>query len=188
MRMGRPKLLLPWGSTSVLGHHLATWRALGAAQIGLVCRADDAPMTAELDRLHVSPRDRILNHAPEEGMFSSVCAAARGEHWRPELSHWAVILGDQPQVSAETLQQLLVFAAARPECICQPAHKGRPRHPVILPRSYFRQLTSSGARDLKAFLEERVAARAFREIDDYALEVDLDTPEDYDKAVKCYQR
>ena len=29
-RMGRPKLLLPWGETSVLGHLIKQWQALGA--------------------------------------------------------------------------------------------------------------------------------------------------------------
>ena len=29
-RMGQPKLLLPWGATSVLGHQISTWQVLGA--------------------------------------------------------------------------------------------------------------------------------------------------------------
>src|SRR5438874_1514761 len=28
-RMGRPKMLLPWGNTTVLGHLVAQWQALG---------------------------------------------------------------------------------------------------------------------------------------------------------------
>ena len=31
-RMGRPKLLLPWGDTSVIGHLIRQWQALGAAK------------------------------------------------------------------------------------------------------------------------------------------------------------
>ncbi|HRY59690.1 MAG: NTP transferase domain-containing protein [Verrucomicrobia bacterium] len=30
-RMGKPKLLLPWGDTSVLGHLIRQWQSLGAA-------------------------------------------------------------------------------------------------------------------------------------------------------------
>ena len=32
-RMGRPKLLLPWRGTTVIGHIIYQWRELGAAQI-----------------------------------------------------------------------------------------------------------------------------------------------------------
>src|ERR1035437_2980619 len=38
-RMGKPKLLLPWGGTSVLGHLIEEWRALHAKQIDVVCDA-----------------------------------------------------------------------------------------------------------------------------------------------------
>ena len=37
-RMGRPKLLLPWGDTSIIGHLLGQWRGLGARPIAVVCR------------------------------------------------------------------------------------------------------------------------------------------------------
>ena len=37
-RMGRPKLLLPWRDTTVIGAILRQWRELGAAQIAVVLR------------------------------------------------------------------------------------------------------------------------------------------------------
>src|ERR1017187_4844161 len=71
-RMGKPKLLLPWGKTSVLGHLIEQWRALGADQIAVVCAPGDVAVRAELDRLGVLEGNRIGNPAPERGMFSSV--------------------------------------------------------------------------------------------------------------------
>ena len=38
-RMGRPKLLLPWSGTTVIGHLLNQWRALGASPITKIGRA-----------------------------------------------------------------------------------------------------------------------------------------------------
>ena len=58
-RMGRPKLLLPWGATSVLGHQIQTWRSLSVGQIAAVVAAGDTTVQAELDRLGFSTRDRI---------------------------------------------------------------------------------------------------------------------------------
>src|SRR6266576_2739159 len=66
-RMGRPKLLLPWGATSVLGHLLDQWQALKSEQIAVVCAADDLLVQAELDRLGFSATDRILNVAKNRG-------------------------------------------------------------------------------------------------------------------------
>jgi molybdenum cofactor cytidylyltransferase len=79
-RMGRPKLLLPWGGTTVLGHLIAQWRALQAGQITVVCAAD-GPVPAELDRLAFAAENRIVNPHPEQGMFSSIQCAARWPGW-----------------------------------------------------------------------------------------------------------
>jgi CTP:molybdopterin cytidylyltransferase MocA len=49
--MGRPKPLLPWGSTSVLGHIIAQWQNLGAKQILIVTRSNDLLLAQELTRL-----------------------------------------------------------------------------------------------------------------------------------------
>src|SRR5437764_10462403 len=81
-RMGRPKLLLPWGATSALGHLIEQWRKLGAHQIAVVCAAGDTGMQAELDRLKFPIECRIFNEAPERGMFSSIQCAARWSGWQ----------------------------------------------------------------------------------------------------------
>ena len=59
-RMGRPKLLLPWGDTSIVGHLIRQWHLLGAEQIAIVCRAGDKPLTDELNRLDFPPTARIV--------------------------------------------------------------------------------------------------------------------------------
>src|SRR5437763_13333350 len=76
-RMGRPKLLLPWGETSVLGHLVEQWRMLRAQQIAVVCAAGDDGIQKELNRLMFPVECRIFNETPERGMFSSVQCAAQ---------------------------------------------------------------------------------------------------------------
>src|ERR1017187_2577463 len=99
-RMGRPKLLLPWGGTSVLGHLIEQWQALRAMQIGVVCAARDQAMQAEFDRLSFANDSRIYNPAPEHGMFSSIQCATQWPGWQAALTHWAIVLGDQPHFGA----------------------------------------------------------------------------------------
>ena len=179
--MGRPKLLLPWGSTSMLGHLLAQWQGLGAAQIAVVLGAAGPAMECELDRLGFAARNRILNSAPERGMFSSIRCAALWSGWKQTLTHWAIVLGDQPHLRPATLLSLVRFAAARPELVCQPARGARLRHPVVMPRNVFAQLRDSTAADLKEFLTTREVAGC--ESDDPGLDLDIDRPEDYQRAL-----
>src|SRR5437867_7662013 len=85
-RMGKPKMLLPWGKTSVLGHLIEQWESEQAAQIAVVCVAADQSIEDELNRLGFPQADRIPNPTPERGMFSSIQCAARWSGWRPNLT------------------------------------------------------------------------------------------------------
>ena len=181
-RMGRPKLLLPWHSTTIIGHLIAQWRELGAAQIAVVLRLGDADLAAELDRLKFSQQDRIANPHPEHGMFSSILCAARWPGWRGDILRWAIVLGDQPLVKAETLNQLLNFSSLNSDAICQPAYHGRTAHPVILPWTAFEALKTSPAETLKDFLKQTACRSVQPVMNDPGLTLDLDTPEDYIKA------
>ena len=178
-RMGRPKLLLPWRDTTVIGEILRRWRELGAVQIAVVHRPDDAPLFAELDRLDHPCADRIENPQPEQGMFSSIVCAANWPGWHQEISSWAVMLGDQPHLRSEMLRQLLEFSAQKAGAICQPEFEGHTRHPVILPRAAFAELKHTRAKTLKEFLELVPVPRVQCSVDDAGLSLDMDTPDDY---------
>ena len=181
-RMGRPKLLLPWKDTTVIGAILRQWRELAAEQIAVVHRANDAALFAELDRLNFPMQGRIENPQPAQGMFSSVICAANWTGWQREISHWAIVLGDQPHLQTTTLRALLQFAGQNPEAICQPQFGDHGRHPVILPRPAFEQLKDTRARTLKDFLK-LVPVRSVQFVtNDSGLALDLDTPEDYIRA------
>lgn len=184
-RMGRPKLLLPWGTATVVGHIIKQWQAL-AAQIAVVCRPGDRELSAELDRLGLPPHARIENPQPERGMFSSILCAARWPGWRKEISSRVVVLGDQPHLRLETLRALLEFSVQNPGAICQPAFNGHAGHPVLLPRGVFAALKHSRAQTLRDFLKPFAGRCVQCPVADAGLLLDLDRPEDYEKAVKSH--
>ena len=181
-RMGRPKLLLPWKNTTIVGHLIRQWRELGAGQIAVVHRPNDASLAAELDRLDFPAKDRIENPQPERGMFSSIVCAADWDGWKREIGAWAIVLGDQPHLRPETLCVLLEFHSAHADAICQPEFDGRARHPVILPRRAFDRLKGSAAGTLEIFLKLVPCRRVQCVINDDGLALDLDAPEDYKRA------
>jgi molybdenum cofactor cytidylyltransferase len=185
-RMGRSKMLLPWCATSVIGHLFAQWKSLGAKQITVVCGASDQAISDELDTLGFPKEHRILNPVPERGMFSSIQCAARWTGWSKVLTHWAVVLGDQPHLQEKTLRAIIDFTAAHPQKVCLPFQGGHRRHPVVLPAEVFRRLQNSTAQDLKQFLQTEDLARC--EMDDPGLDLDIDRPEDYERAVQLFVR
>src|SRR5437660_1558556 len=182
-RMGKPKMLLPWGHTSVLGHLIAQWQKMAAEQIVVVTAANDQLIEKELDRLGFPDQSRILNPSPELGMFSSIQCAAGWPNWKPDLTHWVIALGDQPHLREETLRALLTLSTTHPEAICQLSRQGRPRHPVLLPAHAFLRLQNSKHHNLKDFLRDLPLQFAFAESEDAGLDVDIDHPSDYEKAL-----
>ena len=187
-RMGRPKLLLPWGKTTIIGHLIEQWQALGAAQIAVVCRAGDGEMTTELNRLNFPAQDRIENPQPERGMFSSIVCAANWDGWKPGLKAWAIALGDQPHLRLNTLRALAAFQREHPRAVCQPVYDGHTRHPVWLPHRAFNELKDSAAATLKEFLKRTSCRLVECPIEDSGLALDLDRREDYEKAIRSHLR
>lgn len=165
----------------MLGHLLHQWKTLLAPQVAVVCAAGMEPLNTELERLHFPVDNRIVNITPENGMFSSIQSAARWHGWQAGLTHWLITLGDQPHLRDSTLRALLDFGAHSPEKICQPMRNGRRKHPVLLPKRFFTKLGSSAAGDLKMFLVEHARYLSGFESPDDGLDLDLDTPEDYER-------
>jgi molybdenum cofactor cytidylyltransferase len=172
-RMGRPKMLLPWGETTVLGHLIKLWSDVPAGQIVVVYASADAAIEVELDRLKVPVENRIVNPEPDRGMFSSIQCAARWDGWSATLTHRAIVLGDQPHLQAKTLAAMVEFTAQHPEHICQPSRHGHARHPVLLPEKALRKLLQTMSAEVKLL-----------EVNDPGLDLDMDHPADYEKALQ----
>lgn len=183
--MGRPKLLLPWRGSTVIGHLISQWRELGSTQTAIVVRANDLALAAELDRLNFPKTDHIINPEPERGMFGSIVCAANWGGWQEEISHWAVVLGDQPHLQLQMLRGLLEFAGQNREAICQPEFGGRAGHPVILPQRVFAGLKGTNAATMKDFLKLAAGPSVLFPVTDPGLSLDLDTPDDYKRLQAC---
>jgi len=181
VRMGRPKMLLPWGETSILGHLIKQWELAEASPVMVVHAAYDQTVLAELDRLAFPAQQRVENPKPDRGMFSSVLCAAESIARFPILTHYAFVLGDQPHLQIETLVNLIEFARQHPDQVCQPIRENKYRHPVVLPRSAIVALSRSKAANLKEFLLAYEVAGF--PCNDPGFGLDIDRPEDYEKAL-----
>jgi molybdenum cofactor cytidylyltransferase len=178
-RMGRCKLLLPWGEKTILTHLVGQWRNVGVAQIAPVIDPSNQLLRNALERAGFSSQDCIENCSPQSGMFGSLQQASRWTTWVSTLTHWIISLGDQPQVQMSTLRLLLDTARKNPMRICQPSLYGRAAHPIVLPANYFRELAQCDVPDLRAFLRTHESFRLRVPVEDVGVSEDLNTPEDY---------
>ncbi len=184
-RMGQPKLCLPWNDTSVLGHLLSQWREAGAEKILVVHPQElQSPVVLELDRLNVPPNQRTPTLAPERGMMGSVVTAAGRAVQDPSLTHLVIALGDQPHLRPETLQNLLLACKTSPETIIRMIFNDKPGHPIALPSQLLPDLTQTTAATLRDFLGLQKTPILDLTCDDSGVLLDMDTPDDYVRAIQ----
>jgi CTP:molybdopterin cytidylyltransferase MocA len=84
------------------------------------------------------------------------------------------------------LKSVVDFGIANPEKICQPVQGGHRRHPIWLPRDFLGQLQYTPEITLKDFLDDHASSCAFCELTDPGLELDIDYPADYERALLAY--
>ena len=178
-RMGRCKLLLPWGDKTILTHLFDQWLHAGAAQIAPVIDPSNQLLREALAHAGFSASDWIENSSPQLEMVSSLRKASRWPSWLPTLTHFAICLGDQPHIQMSTLRLLLDAARKNPTRICQPALHERAGHPIVLPANNFRELAKRAVPNLRAYVRTHEALRLRLPVEDPGISDDLNTPEDY---------
>jgi CTP:molybdopterin cytidylyltransferase MocA len=178
-RMGSSKALLPWGKSTILGHHWNLFQTLENYDPWIVVQPNDPPIYFELDRIHWPDAQRVVNPiAPEGDMLASIrCGIAACLSF--ECRAIGIALIDQPLIQRATFKALEKPVGDRPELIHQPAYKSRRGHPVILSNKIAEELISTSAESLKSFLSGKENLRASLEVEDPGILTDLDTPEEY---------
>ena len=174
-RMGRPKQLLPWKKTTLLGHTIDLARCI-CEQYVVVLGAH-----ADLIRPHVPKGKTLMNKNWQQGMGTSL---AQGFAFLEESSSPTAILVlvvDQPLLDLDHFHALIAAHQNYPEKICASNYKGNPGVPAIFPKKFFESFKSLkadfGARKLMKSNKDSVVV-----IETKGQLLDLDTPETYHSA------
>lgn len=174
-RMGTQKLLLPFGGITIVESVVGAALEASLQGVVVVLGADEERVRAKLAPSAVT---FAVNEDWERGMFSSVRA---GFEALPEKATAAVVmLGDQPFVKPETIDELVARHRETRRGIVLPAHDGQRGHPVLIDTKFKGEILALGP---EATLRDVVRAHADDvlevEIDDPDVLRDIDTPEDY---------
>jgi molybdenum cofactor cytidylyltransferase len=171
-RLGQPKQLLPYGGATLLDHVLDTARACPFDQ--LVCviggAAGEIRSTVGFEGVEV-----VENPEFGEGCSSSIAAALGAVDERSNVL--VLMLGDQPGVTAETVEKLLAGRDDAPIAAC--AYADGHGHPLAFSRRLFPELESLHGDKAVWKLLDRHAGEAADVPVDGPIPRDIDTWDDY---------
>jgi len=174
-RMGRPKLLLPYGDETIIEAVIRNVTASRVEGILVVLGAHRRSMEEKIRGFAVK---KVINRKYKEGMFSSVL---RGLASLPRSARAAALfLADQPGIPAKVIDSLVEAFHRTEKGLAVPVYRKRRGHPLLLDLKYRREIEALppdvGLRGLlrahpEDILEVRVSCPAVLR--------DIDSPEDY---------
>jgi len=179
-RMGRFKLLLPWGERTVIGQVVATLQEAGVPEIVVVTGHHAADVAAALAD---TPARVVFNPDYATGeMLSSIRAGLQnltGDSTSKDLKAALLCLGDQPQMEAATVRAVVAAGEGTGwQCIVIPSYHMKAGHPILLPRFVWPEVLAA-ADTLRAVLAAHRPHIHYLTVDTATVLADLDTPEDY---------
>ena len=183
-RMGEPKPLLPWGERTLIEYQLGELAGCGVDDIVVVLGHE-----AERVRpLALAGGARVvLNEAYRQGRASSLRAGARA--LQDDVDAVLIANVDQPRPRA-LLRHLLDAHGEGSALITIPSFEGRRGHPTIVAGALLGELRAveEESLGLRGLLERHGAAVREVSVPSPVVLLDLNTPEEYERARRDYQK
>ena len=180
-RMGRPKALLPIGSSgeTFLDRVTRTLLDAGLDDVIVVVGADAAAIRAGA---RTQSGVRIVDNPDyEQGQLTSLLAGLRALDTSRATAVLMTLI-DVPLVSAATVRTLIAAQRERGAPVVRPVSNGRHGHPVIFGRALFAELQAADpAHGAKPVVRAHAADMLEVTVDDEGAFTDIDTPGDYEK-------
>ena len=176
-RFGGPKLLMPFGDSTILGSVIQPLVSADMSPIVVVLGGPNA--TAIRESLSGQPVRIVLNPNPEAGMVSSIRVGV--EALPASLDRFIVALGDQPRIRAERIAHLVAEQSKSGQGIAIPTYQGRRGHPVVFDIRYRQEiLTLTDRQTLRDLIVAHQEDIVEVECESSAYVSDIDTREEYE--------
>lgn len=178
LRMGRPKMLLPWGQTTVIGKVISTLLEANMNDICVVSGGNRNEVEAALSSFKV---EYVYNPDYENGeMLSSVQAGLL--HLAEKVQAAMIVLGDQPQVEVEVIRAILESYLATHSKIIVPSFQMHRGHPWLIDMELWGEINDlKPPQTLRDYLIQKSEVITYVNVDTSSILQDLDTPVDYQK-------
>ena len=179
-RMGQPKMALPWGDSTVIGRVVQVLSQAGVSDILVVTGGGSAAVHAALQESAAR-----LVHNPAYAAGEMLSSLQVGLASLPEDCEAALVaLGDQPQIQLQVVVGLLERYRSSRSALVVPSYRMRRGHPWIAARSLWPDIqVLSPPQTLRDLLQDKAGQIDYLEVDTDSILADLDTPDDYQRAL-----
>ncbi len=182
-RMGQSKMLLPWGSITILGTVINNIFLANISPITVVVGAEKEKITNWLNTFSI-PTRAVYNPEFTNGlMLKSIQVAINNQD--PSTKAVLVALGDQPQIKTEVVQDLASIYIKTKAKILIPSFKNRRGHPWIVDRILWPEILKlSEQQSMREFFSAHNESILHVPVNTSSVLADIDTPEDYQKSIR----
>ncbi|MFH1662985.1 MAG: nucleotidyltransferase family protein [Chloroflexota bacterium] len=178
-RMGKPKLLLPFGDGTVLGNTVDNLLSSGVDEVIVILGAN----ARETERAIADKAVKIIiNPDYRQGMSTSLISGLKQVDHRAQRI--MVALSDQPLIDRKTYSKLIHESLDSVSSIVVPTHKSRRGNPIIFDISYKDELLQLkgdiGGREMLKRHPDDILEVA---VDCEGIYINLNTIDDYNSAL-----
>jgi len=178
-RMGKPKMVLPWGKSSIIGTVVATLTNSGLKHIIVVTGGSSQEIA---DALYGFSTQIVFNPMHENGeMLYSIQI---GLSVLPSTIRAAlVVLGDQPQTQIDVVQSVIKVFQTKQANLIIPSFQMRGGHPWLVGRSLWPEILAlTPPATMRDFVRDNATSIHYLSVNTATILADVDTPEDYEQS------
>ena len=176
-RMGEPKMLMPWGKSTVLQTVISTFQVSGINDILVITGG----ARQQVEALVGKTVQTIFNENYDiGGMLSSIQAGLSAKIH--EASAALICLGDQPQVNERNVRSICEAFTKIKSPIVVPSYQMQRGHPWLVARPLWDEiLQMKSPRTPRDFIRKHSRHIHYINVETSSVIEDLDTQEDYIK-------
>lgn len=174
-RMGEPKMLMPWGKSTVLQTVISTFQAAGIKDILVVTGS----ARQQVETLIGKTVQTVFNEDYKTGEMLSSIQLGLSVKIR-EASAALICLGDQPQVEERSVRSICNSFLENKSQIVVPSYQMQRGHPWLVARPLWDELSAmKPPKTPRDFLKKHARKIHYVNVNTSSVIADLDTPEDY---------
>lgn len=174
-RMGRPKQLLFFRGQTVIECVVDNALASSLSRVVVVLGHQSAAISSLIQERDLTV---VFNSDYHEGQSSSVRTGLQAV--KDDVDAVLFLLGDQPLISAETIDLILAAYKSNPSPIVLPLFDGKRGNPVLFDRQTFAQITAlAGDTGARVIFPEYAGRTMELSLQDPSIHLDIDTEQDY---------
>jgi molybdenum cofactor cytidylyltransferase len=177
-RMGKPKMLLPWGGKRVIEQVVDTLSHSGISEIIVVA----GEFLMEMENLLANRNAKVVKNPYYSNGEMTASLQAGLSVLSGETTEVMVVLGDQPFLEETIVSNLMKTSQATTQSIVMPSVNHKRGHPWIIKKVLLQEIMEiRPPSTLRDFIRKHDAEIEYLVVTEDNVIRDMDTPEDYER-------